>query len=166
MFSIDDVEGIKFNELPEKHFENTGMEDCENIIKGMPNPPAITLEVGKACYYPAQDVVNVPPIWEFESTERYYNTFFHELVHSTGHTKRLNRPLAQSGELYSKEELIAEMGASFLCAKVGINDNVEMSASYLASWLSVLKNDKKFIVEAASKAQKAVDYILNVTFED
>ena len=94
---------------------------------------------------------------------------FHELTHSTGHKSRLNRegvtklnPFGSPG--YSREELLAEMGASFLSAHVGINydEITENSAAYLNGWLNVMKADKKFIFKAAAEAQKATDYILNV----
>ena len=88
------------------------------------------------------------------------------MIHSTGHVSRLNRltdTAAFGNEDYSKEELIAELGASFLRAETGINadSQMERSAAYIQSWIQVLKNDTKMIVQAAGKSQKATDYILN-----
>lgn len=110
----------------------------------------------------------MPRIEQFESAEAYYATFFHELTHATGHASRLGReeiinPKAFRSKPYSKEELVAEMGASFLCSSVQIDYDkiVENSASYLAGWLKVLQEDSKFIFKVASDAQKAADYILN-----
>jgi len=105
------------------------------------------------------------PLRHFESPEEYYSTFFHELVNATGHQSRLNRPgikvhmTERKSYTYSKEELIAELGASFLCGISGIDTTpvLENSAAYLNGWLSVLKKDMKFILEVAKEAQKAVD---------
>ena len=111
----------------------------------------------------------MPELAQFETAEGYYSTLFHELTHSTGHTSRLNREgitkLNPFGSVeYSKEELLAEMGASFLCAyaEIGNQPLNENSAAYLQGWLKVLKSDKKLIFKAAASAQKAMDYILNV----
>ncbi len=100
--------------------------------------------------------------------EDYYATYFHELTHATGHASRLSReeimnPQSFGSMPYSREELVAEMGASFLCSSVQIDfDNViENNAAYLAGWLKILQADSKFIFKAAAEAQKAADYILN-----
>ena len=96
---------------------------------------------------------------------------FHELIHSTGHVKRLNRqgiiePIAFGSHTYGKEELVAEMGASFLCSRAGIENKViENSVSYISGWLSRLKGDKKLVVQAASQSQKAADYVLGESSE-
>jgi len=103
----------------------------------------------------------------FYRDEEYYSTLFHELVHSTGHQRRLNRhskfPDHQFGSHnYSQEELVAEMGAAFLCGLCGIeNATIDNSASYIQSWLKKLKDDNRFVIKAASHAQRAVDYILD-----
>ncbi|MFZ3330500.1 MAG: zincin-like metallopeptidase domain-containing protein, partial [Candidatus Acidiferrales bacterium] len=95
-------------------------------------------------------------------------TLFHELTHSTGHTSRVGREGIEvlnsfGSESYSKEELIAEMGAAYLCGFSGISPaTVENSAAYLRSWISVLKGDSKLIVTAASQAQRASDYIRGI----
>ena len=110
---------------------------------------------------------------DFNSTSDYYAALFHELVHSIGHTSRINREgiseAKHSNKLrYSKEELIAEMGASFLCAFTGIEnpDLTNNSVAYLQNWLQVFKQDKTMVVKAASQAQRAVDYILNIHFNE
>ena len=106
----------------------------------------------------------------FESPEAYYTTLFHELTHSTGHTSRLNRFEKNStdhqfgSESYSKEELVAEMGAAMLAGIAGISHaTLGNSASYLQSWINRLKSDSRLIISAASHAQKAVDHILSKT---
>ena len=107
----------------------------------------------------------------FECGEEYYSTLFHELIHSTGHPSRVGREgienvHAFASESYSKEELVAEMGAAFLCGTVGISlATVSNSASYLQSWISRLRGDSRLIVSAASQAQKAADFILGTRVE-
>ena len=103
---------------------------------------------------------------QFVSTAEYYSTAFHEVVHSTGHQSRLNRLNSAAffgTEEYSKEELVAEIGASALVNHVGLETSTSFrnNAAYIQNWLSVLKDDKRFIVSAAGKAEKAVNLILN-----
>jgi antirestriction protein ArdC len=115
------------------------------------------------------DFVAMPNRVSFDKDDGYFATLFHELIHSTGHASRLNRPtLTESAGFgsnpYCKEELIAEMGAAFLCGQAGIGETIlENSAAYVQNWLAQLQNDKKLIVQAAAQAQKAADFILNVT---
>jgi antirestriction protein ArdC len=169
VFAIEDIEGIEFK-IPEMELKpNEQIARCESIIENMPKRPELRqIDANRACYAPELDLVNMPSIEQFESAEYYYATFFHELIHSTGHASRLAReeimnPQKFGGMPYSKEELVAELGASFLCSSVQIDyDNiVENNAAYLAGWLKVLKEDSKFIFKVASEAQKASDYILN-----
>jgi len=167
VFNVADIEGIEI-QIPEvKLQDHERIEQCETLIKNIPNPPEFVYEDANRAYYaPTSDKLNVPDIRQFEIPEEYYATMYHELVHCTGHPSRLNReeiskftPFASSD--YSKEELLAELGASFLCAHTGINapEVTENSAAYLQGWLSVLKADKKLIFRAAAAAQKAVDYL-------
>lgn len=110
----------------------------------------------------------VPSLTKSVSAEGYYNTLFHELAHSTGHTSRLNRKELMEHDgfgksNYAKEELTAEMTAAYLCAVTGIGQpTIANSAAYIENWLKALKNDKSLIIMAASQAQKAADYILNI----
>jgi antirestriction protein ArdC len=133
----------------------------------MPNCPPITFKENKAFYHVEKDIINMPKKKSFATQESYYSTLFHELVHSTGAEKRLGRKtltdMSEFGsESYSLEELIAELGASYLCGFSGILEKeIVHSAEYLAGWLTKLKNDKKFIIQASGQAQKAVDLILN-----
>lgn len=147
-------------------YDHDPIEEAEKIILGYQNAPKYTFNSGRAYYQPLLDRINVPPLKDFMKPEEYYSTFFHEMVHSTGHPSRLNRPgiknISKFGsESYSKEELIAEMGSAFLCAVAKIDTStIDNSASYVAGWLRALKNDKRLVVLAAAQAQKAVDYIL------
>ena len=138
------------------------------IVENYPNPPAIKHEGNQAYYSPSGDYVKMPKKEQFDSINDYYRTLFHELTHSTGHDKRLDRGihLMLEKEDYAKEELVAEFGAVFLSAWAGImwytNKN---HAVYLKNWNSAIKeaeNDNKFLMKAASLAQQATDYILNL----
>jgi len=109
----------------------------------------------------------MPDRHRFPQQAEYYSTLFHELTHATGHSSRLNRKTLTEydgfgGQNYSREELVAEMGASFLCGMAGIEtQTIDNSAGYIASWLRALKEDKRMVVTAAAQAHKAADYILN-----
>ena len=144
------------------------IEDCEAIVAGMPNSPARE-QSAKAYYRPSNDTVGMPARELFASPQGFYATLFHELTHSTGHASRIGRDGIETlntfgSESYSKEELIAEMGAAMLCGVTGISPAVlDNSAAYLANWISVLKGDSKLLVQAASAAQKAADYIRGIT---
>jgi antirestriction protein ArdC len=142
---------------------------CERIVAEMPGKPGIDIgHTNQASYSPRVDRVNMPAKALFHTSAEFYSTMFHELTHSTGHASRLSRDgitdVAKFGsETYSKEELIAEMGAAMLCSVTGIAPaTIENSAAYLRSWISVLKGDSKLLVTAASAAQKAADYIRGV----
>ena len=141
------------------------IELCEIIADGMPNRPAME-QSNRAWYRPSTDTVGMPARGLFSSSEEYYSTLFHELTHSTGHPSRVGREGIErlntfGSELYSREELVAEMGAAMLCGITGIaSRTLDNSAAYLQSWLSVLKSDSRMVVTAASSAQKAADYIL------
>ena len=150
------------NEINNNVFE---IEKCENIINNMPKKPVIKYGYNQAFYNFDSDYIGMPSKEKFISMESFYSTLFHELVHSTGHETRLNRKMVGkygNKEIYSKEELIAEIGASFLNDIAGIrNVNFNNSIAYINSWLKVLKNDKRLIVMASNQAQKAVDFILD-----
>ena len=138
---------------------------AEAIVAGYPNGPTMDHTSGAAWYRPSTDHVGLPPRDSFTGTVAYYATVFHELVHSTGHESRLKRfergsALGKGSEVYSKEELVAEMGAAFLGAEAGLPANLDQNAAYIKSWLTVLKNDHGFVISAASQAQKATDHIL------
>ena len=116
---------------------------------------------GRPCYVPSQDFITVPSFADFHSMPDYYAAAFHELTHWTGHKTRLDRDLKGrfDQDAYAAEELIAELGAAFLCAEFGFDNTADSHASYLANWLALLKADKRAIFTAASKAQAAADYL-------
>jgi len=138
------------------------------IVSGMPLPPVIKHGMARAFYSLPEDSIGMPSRERFGRQEDYYATLFHELVHSTGHEKRLKRQsLAESGgfgtDPYCREELVAEMGAAFLCGQAEIAERtIDNSAAFVAGWLTQIKSDKTILVQAAAQAQKAADYILGV----
>ena len=171
VFSADDVEGVIFKMPPiRKPKQHERIETAEAIIKNMPKKPTLNLEDkgDKAYYAPFRDAVTMPKLSFFEGPQEYYTTFFHELIHSTGHKTRLDRDLKGSfgTQSYAFEELIAELGAVFLCGESGIlYHTLNNSAAYLKGWrerlLNKLEEDNKFIFKASSSAQQAVDFVLN-----
>ncbi len=142
------------------------IEACERIVAGYPKPPTIEYGGDHAHYIPARDHIDLPPRETFESVEAFYATQFHELVHSTGASSRLDREgitkLDHFGShQYTKEELVAECGCAFLCGEAGILDTTfDNSAAYIAGWVKKLQSEPKWIVQAGGEASKAVDYIL------
>jgi antirestriction protein ArdC len=141
------------------------IEQCEAIVSGMPNPPKREQDA-RAWYRPSTDTVGMPARGLFNSPEEYYSTLFHELTHSTGNASRVGREGIDQlntfgSESYSREELVAEMGAAMLCGVTGIAQaTLQNSAAYLKTWIERLKSDSRLLVSAASAAQKASDYIL------
>jgi antirestriction protein ArdC len=117
----------------------------------------------KAYYRPDTDEIYLPPPAAFTTSTGYYNVALHELTHWTGHPSRCNRQLAKrfGEEAYAAEELVAEMGAAYLCAHCRLDGELR-HASYIASWLRVLRNDKRAIFTAAARAQRAADYVLTL----
>lgn len=175
VFAIQDIEGITFQIPAAQQRIFTTQEKLEQGFAPlyiMPLPVALQSLHQEAYYSPMLDLINLPDINRFDSVESYFQVFYHELTHSTGNSKRLCREgithLQPFGSwTYSKEELIAEMGSCFLMHHQGFETpaTLENSAAYIQGWLCRLQQDPKFVVEAASKAQAAVDYILNIDGE-
>lgn len=170
VFHIDQCEGIK-----PKHSAPVTAQTIEPdaaadaIISGYLQRSGVRLihqEGDRAFYRPSTDSVTLPLLAQFKSRAEYYSTAFHELTHSTGHSSRLNRlskvACFGSGD-YSKEELVAEIGAAALVNHAGLETSSSFlnSAAYVQSWLKALKNDKRLIVSAAGQAEKACNLILN-----
>lgn len=169
VFHISQVEGVE--PLTKQAIEHKPVEEAEAIIEAYRVREGVDMHdiVGdKAFYSPSRDYLQVPVKSQYADIYEYYSTKFHEVVHSTGHKSRLCRfspdvVLAPFGsEDYSKEELIAEIGSACLMNHIGIETDktFKNSAAYIQSWLHALKNDKKMIVSASGKAQKAVEFIL------
>jgi antirestriction protein ArdC len=175
VFNVEQCDGLTLPEISQPAIAPEIGEDelCESIVTGWENRPALYLNSPseyRAYYRPSTDSVHMPARSRFVNTPHYYSTLFHELVHSTGHESRLHRIFGDrfGDELYSKEELVAEMGAAFLCAIAGIaNEHTDRNTTaYIQNWITTLEEDNRLIVHAAAKAQKAVDLILGSTFEE
>ena len=167
VFNIDQIDGIDFIIDTENRTAHTPISACERIVLGMQDRPLIQHGGNEAFYMRSQDLVQLPMPEQFTCAEKYYQTAFHELIHATGHKKRLDRfnedsPAKFGDEAYSKEELIAEIGATMLSAKAGIHEElIPASAAYIKGWLKALKNDHTMIFSAANQAEKALQYILS-----
>lgn len=177
VFKGEDVEGIDFDlenfKVGYMGNDIQGNDEARNeiadlIIKNYPKPQVpIEHEGERAFYDPASDSITLPPFKNFETGNDYYRTAFHELIHSTGAEKRLNRPIKNKfgTPAYAKEELVAEFGSVFTSAHAGILwYNNKNHAEYLKNWSMAIKEaqeDNRFFMRAASKAQEAADFILN-----
>ncbi|MEL7162724.1 MAG: zincin-like metallopeptidase domain-containing protein, partial [Bacteroidota bacterium] len=171
LFNVADVDGIDF-EFPELRQNPQGpIQQCDDFVATFQQAPAILHDnLDEAFYSVTYDRINMPPLPRFHSPEGYYKTLFHELIHATGSTGRLQRPgitlppeQRRAGSApYALEELTAELGAAYLCQIAGISSQPleENTAAYLEGYLTHLRKDKKFLFQAASAAQKAVDYLL------
>jgi antirestriction protein ArdC len=164
VFNLQQVDGLQLTAEEARAF--VPVASCEEIISAMPQAPAIEHGFDGACYVPSLDVVRMPPRSAFKSETGYYASLFHELTHSTGHASRLSRKAiteknGYGSDEYSKEELVAELGAAFLCGHAGIDQEIiENSAAYITGWRERLSADKRLIISAAALAQKASDFIL------
>lgn len=165
-----DLQFDKPDNKPAKEVER--IASAEAILEGMPKKPKIKFGGNEAFYSPMQDLVQMPKPENFKQIDRYYSTFFHELVHSTKSDKRCGtdhfrkNSKAFGDKQYSWEELVAELGASYLCSEAGIlHKTVGQSAAYIKGWAKSLqqyiKEDKTYFFKAANYAQKAADFILN-----
>ena len=115
---------------------------------------------GEAFYVPSRDFISMPAFDAFKGADHFYNVAFHELTHWAGHKSRLDRDLKNrfGARNYAAEELIAELGAAFLCAEFGFDGDVR-NAGYIASWIELLKADERAFFTACSNASKAADYL-------
>lgn len=175
VFNAEQVEGIEAPDAVQPDPDAEPFEpiaEAEKIVNGYAGGPVIEHGGSQAFYRPTEDTVRIAEPARFEGPENYYATLFHELAHSTGHSKRLDRgldkKLAAFGSAdYSKEELVAEMGAAFLAAAAGISPpTIEQSAAYIDGWRKKLKGDKKLIVQAAGAGQRAADHVLGVSWDE
>lgn len=169
VFNADQCDGVRSTDLDEaraKRATFAPIAEAERIVASYPNPPTIEHRGSQAFYRPATDTVRIAEPERFTSRESYYATLFHELSHSTGHSSRLDRGLDRETPMlgspdYSKEELVAEMGAAFLAASAGISpQTIDQAAAYIAGWRKKLSGDKKLVVHAAGAGQRAAEWIL------
>ena len=169
VFHISQVNGIEPQEDTNINVNSDSEDFCEaeQAVERYLKNAAINYKVSgksKACYSPLTDTIEVPEYKQFVNMNEYYSTFFHEIIHSTGHETRLNRDMKNGfgSEKYAKEELVAELGSIFLNNHyhVETSDTFTNSSAYIQSWLKALKDDKKLIVTASTQAEKAAHYVL------
>lgn len=158
VFNLDQTEGIS-------------LESLENNVEPLPEPesffeklPAtIRSTQDTPAYIPSKDMIRMPTIKRFSTAEQYYATLGHEYVHWTGHTSRLDRKDEKSEAGYAFEELVAELGAAFLLPQMKLEPLInEEHAPYIDGFIKVLENDEKALFRAASRAQKAADYLIEM----
>ena len=180
VFNADEVGGLddkakaKLYPKPTKEpAKFNPIEECEKIWDGYKGKPTLKHDQLESNFYiPSRDEIHLTPKLSFHSPAKYYCTLFHEAGHSTGHKSRLERDGItgmnfHGSHEYSKEELVAETIASILSGIAGIEgETLENSASYINSWSRKLKDNPDWFMEACSKAQKGVDHIMGVTYED
>ena len=174
VFNIEQTENVKNLDINIKEvtkgtvFEKIDVADV--VYSNYPSNPTLKHGGNSAYYRPSTDLVQMPKAEQFVDNASYYKTLFHELAHSTGHADRLNRKgvgsMAASfgSDVYSKEELVAEMASMFLVSVTGINpkDSMTNSQAYINGWINKLKSEPNMIMQAAAQSDKAVKHILNV----
>lgn len=166
VFHTSQCEGLKPHHAEATLYDTHPIEEAEAILRAYAEREGIALNIGdynEAVYFPATDTIQLPRIERFANPAEFYSTAFHELAHSTGAKNRLNRKLNESGrENYAQEELVAELASAFIMNSCGIDtvDTFENSEGYIQGWLKALRNDKRLIVTAAGRAEKAVGLIL------
>lgn len=168
LFNLDQIDNLpeQMKEAPaEQPREFNRVEEAEQFLKA--TGAVISHGGSRAFYRPSTDEIRMPEPEAFISPENYYATALHELTHWTGHTSRLDRDFSKAkrfgDEHYAFEELVAELGAAYLCGEFGFIDaTVENHASYLAGWIKALKNDKNAIFTAAKHASAAYDFLIDL----
>jgi len=164
VFNVEQIEGLPEDYYDKPEITANPVERIERAEKFFSDTGANIHNGGHQAFYTVQhDYVKLPYIEAFTDAENYYATLAHEITHWTRHPDRLDRDLGRKAwgdEGYAEEELVAELGASFICADLGIKlEDREDHSAYIASWLEVLKNDKRAIFRAAAHAQRAVNYL-------
>jgi antirestriction protein ArdC len=161
VFNVEQCDGLKLPKRETAEPETTEHERHQ-MAEHVMAAAGVSIRHGgdKAYYSPAGDYVQLPELATFKEAAGYYATALHELTHSTGHSSRLDRNLTGrfGTESYAAEELVAELGASFMCAELGIQGDLR-HAGYIESWLRVLKQDKRAIFTASRLATQAADWL-------
>ena len=139
---------------------------AEGVVSEYEDASSVRIGFGgdRAFYQPSMDVIQMPEREQFSSLAAFYQTLFHEVIHSTGHSSRQDRLGERSGfgsDEYAKEELVAEFGAAFLCANTDVPLAEDASAAYLKSWAARCKDDPGMLVTAVNAAQRAADFVLD-----
>jgi antirestriction protein ArdC len=172
---VNDIKHKRLSELETEPEEITEPEEVEEVMPAWERRARMVLETyselpdtrfggNRACYSPFFDFIQMPFEKDFDSTADFFDTYFHEISHSTGHQDRLKRDIGVSGfgsESYSFEELIAEISSAFICGVLGIDNDLKNAAAYVKGWLKFIKLNSVEFVQAVGKAQTASDYILS-----
>jgi antirestriction protein ArdC len=164
VFNCEQIDGLPDHYYAKAEQPGHPVERIERADRFIANTGADIRHGGGMAYYsPAGDFVQMPPLASFRSAEAYYATLCHELCHLTRHPSRLNREFGRKrwgDEGYAMEELVAELGAAFLCADLGLPLEIrDDHAAYISCWLKILKNDKRAVFTAAGHAQRAADFL-------
>lgn len=166
VYTVFNIEQAK--ELPDRYCQSrTVAEECEHSIHELVTASGISLLHGHhmGCYYPVVDTIRIPNQSSYDSANAYAATLAHELIHATGHSKRLDRNLdREDDEAIAIEELVAEIGSAMLLARLGIAAELEKRVvPYIAGWIQEIESDPKYILKASAAAQKALDHIFDAT---
>ena len=170
VFNVAQIDGLPDEALNGERPSAPSFEGVDETVRRIIERGRVRFVTGsaRAFYQPGTDMVSVPLLEAFGDPAEWHSTTMHELTHWTGHSSRLARDLegnTRDGMDYAREELVAEIGAAFVCAAIGTLPRLR-HADYLACWLKVLKDDKHAIIRAASAASRASDYLLNLAKED
>ena len=167
IFYDEQCENISYSNVNSRSNIFEPIEECEKIIREMPNPPACEFNAERALYIPVIDIMSMPNPGCFENSEFYYSVFFHELIHSTGHKSRLDRPpinipIPFNSSEFAKEELIAELGSAMLCGYAGIKNKVinDDSIASMTDHLEGIHYDFSHVAYAMGQAERAAEYVL------
>ena len=170
VFHISQVEGVEPLESKVPVYSSDPISIGEEVFWNYVRREGIRVELepsNEAYYSPTRDLIHLPELSQYQYPAEFISTAFHEAAHSTGHETRLARAglkkASFGSEIYSKEELTAEISACVLTSTLGIetDHSVQNSSAYIRGWLKALQNDRRLIVQAAGQAEKAVNFILN-----
>ena len=168
VFNVQDVEGLPtayYTDDKENKTILTEWQKDERAEQIIINTGATIeyLAQNKACYKPQTDTIILPIREQFTGAEPFYATAFHELIHWTKKSERCDRKQSENQIEYAFEELVAELGATFICSNLNFEKTMLNNVIYIKSWLKALKNDTSFIFKASAQANKAADYIINLS---
>ena len=161
VFNIDQTENIDWNHLIQAQHINPDTRDAATDRAIQKTGARIVEGLGEPCYFPAEDAIRMPRFSYFESKQQFYATLFHELGHWTGHASRLNRDLKNrfGSQAYAAEELVAEFASAFMAAHYGYVAPEIRHASYIESWIKLLRDNNRAILTASSAASKAANFV-------
>ena len=169
VFNFEQTEGINLEEEDKFSAEKQEIPKADEVFLAMNPQPVIEYGPYDPCYSKSTDKIYMPPVDDFESSQAFHETRWHEVAHWTGHESRLDRDLTAlilDKHSYSKEELVAELTSAFCCSYTGIDTELENQAAYCASWLKALGDDRRFLIDAAKKADEAFRYIIGEKTDD